>query len=183
MNIVIVGQEETFGALMEALVVRGHAALLLTPQSSAMNALTPNTTVFASFGDLKARSERALRACDLALVGSHLVEGIFIGAWVVANVRGLAAFYDANTPETLALLAQDACPYLSHILVRRYSLYLSSTDGADHEQLSARLRAQAVHWLPSGSPAERAAVIEACALALMPTPRTRTVGASPSLIS
>jgi spore maturation protein CgeB len=63
------------------------------------------------------------------IVGSYVPEGIELGRWVVDTARGVTAFYDIDTPITLARLANDECDYLERALVPRYSMYLSFTGG------------------------------------------------------
>jgi spore maturation protein CgeB len=56
-------------------------------------------------------------------------EGADVGAWVTRTARGLTAFYDIDTPVTLARLARGETDYLSPELIPRYDLYLSFTGG------------------------------------------------------
>src|SRR6185369_4528025 len=62
-------------------------------------------------------------------VGSYVPGGIEVGRWVTRCARGICAFYDIDTPVTLAKLAQGSCEYLCAELIPRYHLYLSFTGG------------------------------------------------------
>jgi spore maturation protein CgeB len=56
-------------------------------------------------------------------------DGRWIGEFVTERATGLTAFYDIDTPITLANLQRDECTYLSCSLIARYQLYLSFTGG------------------------------------------------------
>jgi spore maturation protein CgeB len=84
------------------------------------------------------------------VVGSYVPEGVAVGEWVVQNARGLPAFYDIDTPVTLAKLARGDFEYLTPQLVARYGLYLSFTGGPTLERIEQELgspRARAFHCL------------------------------------
>jgi spore maturation protein CgeB len=63
------------------------------------------------------------------LLGSYVPEGAEIGAWIARERNGALAFYDIDTPITLARLADDNCDYLSLALIPELDLYLSFTGG------------------------------------------------------
>src|SRR6185437_7263917 len=56
-------------------------------------------------------------------------DGIAIGRLVQETARGVTAFYDIDTPVTLAALERGDATYLSADLIARYDLYLSFTGG------------------------------------------------------
>ena len=60
-------------------------------------------------------------------------------------LKGITAFYDIDTPVTLAKLEQGNCDYLSCELIPRHRLYLSFTGGPTLDQIERRY----------GSPASR----------------------------
>ena len=70
-----------------------------------------------------------VRQADLVIVGSYVPDGIDVGRWVTQQANGVTAFYDIDTPVTLAKLARGECNYLSPDLIPRYDLYLSFTGG------------------------------------------------------
>jgi spore maturation protein CgeB len=69
------------------------------------------------------------------MVGSYVPAGVAVGEWVTSTARGITAFYDIDTPVTLASLGRGDCEYLSPALIRRYQLYLSFTGGPMLERL------------------------------------------------
>jgi spore maturation protein CgeB len=103
------------------------------------------TELYRSRSELERRFTDDVREADLVIVGSFVPEGIAVGEWVVRTALGLTAFYDIDTPVTLARLASGDNDYLSLALVQRYHLYLSFTGGPILERLESEY----------GSPAAR----------------------------
>ncbi len=66
---------------------------------------------------------------DLVILGSYVPDGIAIADWMTARARGVTAFYDIDTPVTLAGLEGGKVSYLSARLIPRFDLYLSFTGG------------------------------------------------------
>jgi len=66
---------------------------------------------------------------------------------VCATARGVTAFYDIDTPVTLAALKSGACEYLTPALIPRYGLYLSFTGGPTLRRLERTYRARAARPL------------------------------------
>src|SRR5207248_1751617 len=93
------------------------------------------TELYDRLDDLKARFADAVRAAELVIVGSYVPEGVAVGEWVTATARGVTAFYDIDTPVTLAKLERGDTEYLSPALIPRYDLYLSFTGGPTLERL------------------------------------------------
>ncbi|HEY4424275.1 MAG TPA: glycosyltransferase [Pyrinomonadaceae bacterium] len=130
------GHATTFRALVRALSARGHNVCFLErdmPWYAAHRDL-PNppyglTQLYKSLAELKHRFARKVMDADLCIVGSYVPDGIAIGEWIVRICRGVKAFYDIDTPVTLAKLASGKSEYLSARLVPRYDLYLSFTGG------------------------------------------------------
>lgn len=79
--------------------------------------------------DELARYEDEVRSADAVIVGSYVPDGIEVGEWVMEKAGGVTAFYDIDTPVTLAKLRQGNAGYLSAALIPRYQLYLSFTGG------------------------------------------------------
>jgi spore maturation protein CgeB len=130
------GHATTYRSLVRELARRGHRVLFLERDQPwyADNRDLPcppwgRTEIYRSLKDLRDRFELEVRRAGLVVVGSYVPQGVEVGEWVVERASGLKAFYDIDTPATLALLARGDCPYLSSDLVRRYDLYLSFTGG------------------------------------------------------
>ena len=130
------GHATTFRALVRALSARGHNVCFLERDMPwyAEHRDMPNppyglTQLYKSLGELKRRFTRKVMNADLCIVGSYVPDGVAIGEWVIRTCRGVKAFYDIDTPVTLAKLASGDAEYLNTRLVRRYDLYLSFTGG------------------------------------------------------
>jgi spore maturation protein CgeB len=130
------GHATTYRGLTRALVELGHEVTFLerdTEWYAANRDLPENafgrTEIYSSLADLRERFTAVVRDADLVIVGSYVPEGIAIGEWVIATTHGVPAFYDIDTPVTLAALARGTCEYVSESLIARYALYLSFTGG------------------------------------------------------
>jgi len=151
------GHATNFRGLVRALVARGHDVLFLerdVPWYAAARDLPGppfgRTELYSSTAELRERFGGDVAGADVVLVGSYVPDGIEVGEWVVDTATGVTAFYDIDTPVTLATLRRGACTYLTPALVPRFDLYLSFTGGPvlDHleEALGAR-RARAFYCL------------------------------------
>ena len=80
----------------------------------------------------------AVAEADLVVLGSYLPDGIQIGRWAQRTARGAVAFYDIDTPVTLAALETGRCEYLTPELIPGYALYLSFTGGPTLRHLERR---------------------------------------------
>jgi spore maturation protein CgeB len=130
------GHATTYRGLVRELARRKHDVLFLerdapwyAPHRDLPQPPFGNTVVYSTIGELKDRFARQIRSADLVIVGSYVPEGIAVGEWVCATARGVTAFYDIDTPVTLAAIGSGACTYVSPALIRRYQLYLSFTGG------------------------------------------------------
>lgn len=86
---------------------------------------TAFTKFYSSLDELKDCSSTEVREADVVMVGAYVPEGVTVGEWVTATARGLRAFYDIDTPITLAKLERGDNEYLSPALIPRYDLYLT----------------------------------------------------------
>jgi spore maturation protein CgeB len=136
------GHATTYRSLVRELSARGHEVLFLerdVPWYAAnRDLLAPpyaRIELYSSVGELQARFGDEVRQADVVIVGSYVPEGVAVGEWVTTTARGITAFYDIDTPVTLAKLAQGDTEYVSPALVRRYDLYLSFTGGPTLERL------------------------------------------------
>ena len=130
------GHATTFRALVRALSARGHNVCFLERDVPwyAENRDLPNppyglTQLYKSVAELKRKLARRVMNADLCIVGSYVPDGVEIGEWAIRTCRGVKAFYDIDTPVTLAKLETGDAEYLTPRLVRRYDLYLSFTGG------------------------------------------------------
>jgi spore maturation protein CgeB len=130
------GHATTYRALVRELVRRGHDVLFLERDQPwyAQNRDLPRpaygrTELYRDLMELASRFAREVRRCDLAIVGSFVPDGAEVGDWVQREAAGVKAFYDIDTPVTLARLARGEHCYLTPSQVPGYDLYLSFTGG------------------------------------------------------
>ena len=137
------GHATTYRALVKGLVARGHDVLFLERDvpwyASHRDLHRPpygRTALYGSLEELAAWHEGDVRDADLVIVGSYVPDGAAVGDWVLRVAHGTSAFYDIDTPVTLALLERGESEYLTPALARRYDLYLSFTGGPTLERLA-----------------------------------------------
>jgi spore maturation protein CgeB len=148
------GHATTYRSLMRALTRRGHDVLFLEREApwyaANRDVLDPPcgaVHLYRSLDELRQRWRGALACADLVIVGSYVPEGIAVLGLVRALACGLVAFYDIDTPVTLAGLAAGTCPYLDADLVPAFDLYLSFTGGPVLRHLEQRYGARAARVL------------------------------------
>jgi spore maturation protein CgeB len=150
------GHATNYRALLRALVERGHDVVFLerdVPWYAANRDLPdPPHGELVLYGSLDELAGHApvVAGADLVVVGSYVPEGVAVAEWALGTARGVTAFYDIDTPVTLAALARGECEYLVPGLVPRFDLYLSFTGGPALEVLEQRFgarRARAFHCL------------------------------------
>ena len=139
------GHATTYRALVRELTRRGHSVLFLERDVPwyAENRDLPDppygrTELYDSVPELKKMHEAEVRQADLVIVGSFVPEGDVIGDWVVRTAQGATAFYDIDTPVTLARLSAGNADYVTRDLISRYHLYLSFTGGPTLERIERR---------------------------------------------
>jgi spore maturation protein CgeB len=136
------GHATTYRGLVRELEARGHDVTFLerdVPWYAGQRDLPRppygRTELYADLADLQRRFGALVRGADAVIVGSYVPEGVAVGTWVTGVATGLTAFYDIDTPITLARLRDGGIDYLAPELVPRYGLYLSFTGGPTLERL------------------------------------------------
>jgi spore maturation protein CgeB len=130
------GHATTYRGLVRELVRLGHELLFLERDqpwyASNRDLAEPpygRTALYASVDELRERFGGEVRDADLVIVGSYVPEGVAVGDWVQQQARGVKAFYDIDTPVTLAKLGRGDFEYLAPEQIAGYDLYLSFTGG------------------------------------------------------
>ncbi|MBK6008953.1 glycosyltransferase [Ramlibacter ginsenosidimutans] len=136
------GHATTYRGLVRELEKRGHEVTFLERDqpwyASSRDLPDPpygTTVLYGSFDELRDTHVHAVREADLVIVGSYVPDGVRVGEWVQDEAEGLTAFYDIDTPVTLAKMTRGDFEYLHPRQIPGYDLYLSFTGGPTLKRL------------------------------------------------
>ena len=136
------GHATTYRALVRELHQQGHEVIFLEKDVSwyAQNRDLPNPgfcklSLYQTFEELQATYSDLVKMADLVMVGSYVPDGVAVGEFVTQHAGGVTAFYDIDTPVTLAKMERGDFEYLHPHLVQQYNMYLSFTGGPALQQL------------------------------------------------
>src|SRR5947208_14347803 len=138
------GHATTYRALLKAFAERGHDILFLERDvpwyRDNRDIADPNYCRLEFYGSLEELRHWSdeVRQADAVIVGSYVPEGVEVGRFVQRLARGVTAFYDIDTPVTLAKLDRRDFEYLSPEVVPGYDLYLSFTGGPTLRRIECR---------------------------------------------
>ncbi|TDH64578.1 glycosyltransferase [Dankookia rubra] len=161
------GHATTYRALLRAFAARGHEVVFLEREvpwyAGHRDLAAPDYCALEFYRGmddlLRWRGEIAL--ADAVVVGSFVPEGVAVGDMVQCMARGVTAFYDIDTPVTLAKLARGEEEYLAGRQIRGYDLYLSFTGGPTLALLEARYGSPAARVLHCSVDPEAYPVLDA----------------------
>ena len=143
------GHATNFRGLMKELHRSGHAVTFLerdVPWYAAQRDLARppfgTTHLYDDLDELRQIHAAVVAEADLVVVGSYVPDGVAVAEWVLATAGGFVAFYDIDTPVTLAQLEAGTCSYLVPELIPRFDVYLSFTGGPTIDVLRDRWRAR-----------------------------------------
>lgn len=146
------GHATTYRSLLRAVAARGHDITFLerdVPWYAAHRDLShPDFCELEFYSGLKSldRFRSLIEGADAVIVGSYVPEGVDISRYVQNAARKVVAFYDIDTPVTLAKLGRCDYEYISPDLIPNFDVYFSFTGGPTLDLLMG-------HY---GSPAARA---------------------------
>ena len=130
------GHATTYRSLIKGLYARGHTVHFLERDVPwyAGNRDEDHfhyckVSLYASFSELQLQYKTEIQNADLVIVGSYVPQGVDVGKWVVENAGGITAFYDIDTPVTIAKLEKGDYEYIHPELIPQYDLYLSFSGG------------------------------------------------------
>jgi spore maturation protein CgeB len=130
------GHATTYRALLRELANLGHEILFLekdVPWYSGQRDMPEPT--FCDLGlyktneELRSKYTEAVANADVVIVGSYVQQGVEVGNWAIDTATGATAFYDIDTPVTLAKLERQDYEYLDPATISRYDMYLSFSGG------------------------------------------------------
>lgn len=130
------GHATTYRALLKELKALGHDILFLEkdvpwysgnrdlpkPDFCRLGLYKTNEELFADYN-------QEIAEADVMIVGSYVQQGVDVGNWAVKTANGVTAFYDIDTPVTLAKLERQDYEYLDPQIISKYDLYLSFSGG------------------------------------------------------
>lgn len=129
------GHATTYRALLEALAQRGHRVTFLErdvpwyrDHRDLRKPSSWNVKLYRRPHDIPRLFGSLIRQADLVVIGSYVPDGIAIAEWVTAHARGITAFYDIDTPVTLAGL-DEGLDYISPAMIPRFDMYLTFSGG------------------------------------------------------
>ena len=129
------GHATTYRALLRAFAARGHQILFLERDvpwyASQRDLPRPDFCAFGLYDTVAglARWQDTIAGADAVIVGSYVPDGMAVGDWVLERARGITAFYDIDTPITVAALQHGDAAYLARRQIGAYDTYLSFTGG------------------------------------------------------
>jgi spore maturation protein CgeB len=130
------GHAVTYRALAKALKARGHRVTFLerdVPWYRAHRDLANSdycrVELYSELKEAALRFDDMVANADLVMIGSYVPDGALLADWITSRARGVTAFYDIDTPVTLAGLETNSAGYISASLIPRFDLYLSFTGG------------------------------------------------------
>ncbi|WP_181703693.1 CgeB family protein [Chthonobacter albigriseus] len=143
------GHATTFRALLKGLHRLGHRVLFLerdVPWYAANRDLADpdfcDLALYTGIPDLLSRFGERIRRADAVIVGSYVPEGVAVLDAVLETARGTVAFYDIDTPVTLAKLGRCDEEYLERRQIPLVDLYLSFAGGPTLDRLESEFGAR-----------------------------------------
>ena len=129
------GHATTYRALLKAFAARGHDITFFERDESwyadNRDLAEPDfcrLVLYNGERDL-ARFAKPIERADAVIVGSFVRDGIGLARKLCARRERVTAFYDIDTPVTMAKLARRECDYLAPEVMPDFDLYLSFTGG------------------------------------------------------
>ena len=149
------GHATNYRALVAELVRRGHEVTFYERDVSwyaahrdLVSLPGARLALYADLSQLSREATAAVAGADLVIQGSYVPEGAAVADWLLEAAGGVRAFYDIDTPITLAQLSAGEAEYLDGEQVARFDLYLSFTGGPTLERLAHEFGARRPVWFP-----------------------------------
>jgi spore maturation protein CgeB len=136
------GHATTYRSLIKGLLRRGHEVSFFERNESWYSAHRdlPRCNLLHFYGnakDLLHRWHHELGRSDLIIIGSYVLESSELARELKKNPDTLLAFYDIDTPVTIAQVRNDRCSYLERDLLPEFDLYLSFSGGTVLDELQS----------------------------------------------
>jgi spore maturation protein CgeB len=142
------GHATTYRALLKSFAARGHDIMFFERNESwyadNRDLAQPDfcrLILYKGLRDLD-RFEAVIDEADAILIGSFVRDGVALAERICARNTGVTAFYDIDTPVTMAKLAKGECSYLSPEVISDFDLYLTFTGGPFLKRIEKRYGAK-----------------------------------------
>ncbi len=139
------GHATTYRSLVKGLQKRGHSVHFLerdvpwyANQRDGDRFEYCKVSLYSSVSELQINYKEEIQKADVVIVGSFVPQGVEVGKWVVENAGGITAFYDIDTPVTIAKLENKDYEYIHPELIPLYDLYLSFAGGPVLEMFTSK---------------------------------------------
>ena len=143
------GHATTYRALLRGLAAVGQKVLFLERDVPwyAANRDLPDPDfcelgLYASVDELARKFGPRIASARGVIVGSFVPDGIAVLDLVLEQATGITAFYDIDTPVTLAALDTGAADYIAVRQIPRVDLYFSFTGGPTLDRLAGEFGAR-----------------------------------------
>ncbi len=144
------GHGTTYRALLSALHARGHGIVFFEKDVEwyASNRDLPEpefcrVILFDKWREVLPAVRRELRDADVAMIGSYFPDGWQAADEIAASPARAKAFYDIDTPITVAALREHGrTDYLHARQIRIFDIYFSFTGGPMLQELESRFGAR-----------------------------------------
>ena len=145
------GHATTYRALASALSARGHKVVFFERDLEwyASNRDMPEPPfckvhIYERWEEVRPLLRRELNDADVAVVGSYFPDGVAAANEVLDSAASVKAFYDIDTPITIAKLHAGDEEYLRRDQVPQFDLYLSFTGGPMLREIESSFGARRV---------------------------------------
>jgi spore maturation protein CgeB len=143
------GHASTYRALARALHSRGHRIIFFERDLEwyASNRDMPeppfcSVHIYERWDEVIPKVRRELASSDVAIVGSYFPDALAAIAEVFDSRAGVKAFYDIDTPITVAALEAGEAEFLKPEQVAGFDIYFSFTGGPMLRKLERKFGAQ-----------------------------------------
>jgi spore maturation protein CgeB len=136
------GHATTYRSLLKGLKQRGHSVTFYERNEPwyAENRDLPEDPDLHFYDEVPALAQecrQTLRDADLVIIGSYVRDTAELVTQCKAASCGVLAYYDIDTPVTLALLAENRCPYLDREQLPSFDVYFTFAGGPVIDRLQA----------------------------------------------
>lgn len=148
------GHATTYRSLIKGLNKLGYKVLFLeqdTPwyagNRDLVNFSFCDIVFYRSPEDLKKTFTETIKTASVVMVGSYVQSGPVVIDWVLKEAKHITAFYDIDTPVTLAMIRAGNEEYISMDQMSKFNLYLSFTGGPILDTLTREFGVQCARQL------------------------------------